>query len=395
MFDAANRLTALGADSYTYDANGNQTGKTSGGVTTTYSYDALDRLTGISGPVTASYSYNGDGLRVSKTVGGTTTTYTWDVLGLPVVLADGTEYVWGQGLISQITSSSAATYAHADGLGSIRLLTDSAGTVVGTQQYDAFGAARSQSGVQLAFGYTGEQVDAESGLVYLRARYMDLATGRLLTHDPVPGYAADPASHQAYVYVRNNPVRWRDPTGREPVGDWEQGGGGPGSAGGLSPIDMPFWGIGAAPGGGKPPKGGGGPGASSRLPARSLTAPNSLRGASPQEIEALIPPNWIREPTSGGGGTVWREIRPGSKPANRRFTGNQVRIMPGDPTAPDPLHQGPYVVVNIKGQGPIRIPLAGNPALSAAVAALGGLGGPGDGIPGAGGGSSADCEFAP
>ena len=246
-FDAANRLTASGADSYTYDANGNQTGKTAGGVTTTYSYDALDRLTGIGGPVTASYAYNGDGLRVSKTVGGTTTNYAWDVLGLPMVLSDGTEYVWGHGLISQITGAGAATYAHADGLGSIRVLTDGSGTVVGTQQYDAFGAGRGQSGAQLPFGYTGEQVDAESGLVYLRARYMDPATGRFLTVDPFPGFLDDLASQHAYAYVGNNPLRWVDPTGEDagvPLFDSEGGSGigpsGPSSGRGIRPPRIRF-----------------------------------------------------------------------------------------------------------------------------------------------------------
>lgn len=212
-FDAANRMTASGSDAYTYDANGNQSGKTVGGVTTTYSYDALDRLTDISGPTTASYTYNGDGLRVAKTVGGNTTRFTWDVLGLPQVIADGNEYVWGHGLISQVTGSGTATYAHADGLGSIRLLTDQMGAVVGTQQYDAFGAARGQTGTQLPFSYTGEQVDAESGLVYLRARYMDPSSGRFVTRDPRLGTLSEPVTQHANGYARNNPLNWIDPTG--------------------------------------------------------------------------------------------------------------------------------------------------------------------------------------
>jgi RHS repeat-associated protein len=212
-FDDANRMTASGTDSYTYDANGNQTSKTIGSVTTTYSYDALDRLTGISGPVTASYAYNGDGLRVSKTVGGTTTRFTWDVLGIGQVIADGNEYVWGHGLVGQVTAGGTATYAHADGLGSIRLLTDAMGAVVGTKQYDAFGAARSTTGLTLPFGYTGEQEGAESGLVYLRARFMDPQTARFAGKDPWPGYAVDPSSQHSYTYGRNNPNRWTDPSG--------------------------------------------------------------------------------------------------------------------------------------------------------------------------------------
>jgi YD repeat-containing protein len=61
-FDDANRITASGTDTYTYDANGNQTGKTSGSMTTTYSYDALDWLINISsGGTVGSYVYDGDG----------------------------------------------------------------------------------------------------------------------------------------------------------------------------------------------------------------------------------------------------------------------------------------------------------------------------------------------
>jgi RHS repeat-associated protein len=215
-FDNANRMTASGTDTYSYDANGNQTGKTSGGVTTTYSYDPLDRLTGISGPVAASYAYNGDGLRVSRTVSGVTTRYTWDVLGLPKVLADGNEYVWGAGLVAQVTGAGTATYVHVDGLGSVRVVTDAMGTVAGTKQYDAFGAARGTTGVTLPFGYTGEQEDAESGLVYLRARYMDPASGRFLTNDPFLGRLAAPRSLHAYSYVWNSPVRYTDPRGTDP-----------------------------------------------------------------------------------------------------------------------------------------------------------------------------------
>lgn len=217
-FDLANRLTASGATTYSYDPNGNQTGRVAGGVTTSYAYNALDQLTAVTTPTTtASYAYNGDGLRVAKTVGGTTTRFAWDHLGLPVVLADGDEYVWGQGLVSRLASGSGAlTYAHADGLGSIRLLTDGSGAVAGTKLYDAFGASRGQTGTQLSFGYTGEQEDAESGLVYLRARYLDPSTGRFLTTDPVPGTLEHPASQHGWTYVENRPLRWVDRTGESP-----------------------------------------------------------------------------------------------------------------------------------------------------------------------------------
>ena len=45
-----NQYTAIGGSSLTYDANGNLTQKTDGGVTTTYNYDLQNRLVGVSSP---------------------------------------------------------------------------------------------------------------------------------------------------------------------------------------------------------------------------------------------------------------------------------------------------------------------------------------------------------
>ena len=152
------------------------------------------------------------------------------------MLSDGTEYVWGQGLISQVTAS-ATTYAHSDGLGSLRLLTDSSGTVAGRQSFDAYGTSRSQSGVQLPFGFTGEQQDAESGLVYLRARYMDPATGRFVTRDSFGGVNSEPQSQNRYAYTTNQPTTAVDPTGRRTY--YLGGVSGDGNPEQLPPT--PFW----------------------------------------------------------------------------------------------------------------------------------------------------------
>jgi RHS repeat-associated protein len=220
-YDAANRLTAAGGDTYTFDANGNQLTRTSGGVTTTFAYDALDRMTGISGPATASYTYNGLGLRVRVTVGGVTASTAWDLAAdPPQQLVEGTvEFVRGLGneLLAAAPLGGGATTVAADALGSPRLVTDASGTVVGSTQYDAFGAVKAQSGTQAQVGFTGEQQDSESGLVYLRARYYDPRTGRFLSADPVPG-------EHPYVYANNNPLRFIDPTGRKVGGTNSTGG---------------------------------------------------------------------------------------------------------------------------------------------------------------------------
>ena len=52
-----------------------------------------------------------------------------------------------------------------------------------------------------------------TGLIYLRARWYDPATGRFLTRDPFPGLATLPTTQHPYVYVGNNPVNLVDPSG--------------------------------------------------------------------------------------------------------------------------------------------------------------------------------------
>src|SRR5690349_2733677 len=51
-------------------------------------------------------------------------------------------------------------------------------------------------------------IDAETGFVYLRARFYDPATGQFLSRDPLVALTAS-----AYGYVGGNPLNGTDPTG--------------------------------------------------------------------------------------------------------------------------------------------------------------------------------------
>ena len=62
-------------NSYSYDANGNQTTRIINALTYNLAYDAENRLVGVSGATTASYVYDGDGTRVQSVESGVTTTY--------------------------------------------------------------------------------------------------------------------------------------------------------------------------------------------------------------------------------------------------------------------------------------------------------------------------------
>ena len=178
-----------------------------------FSWDAFGRMTGLYNSGTnASYVYNGDGVRISRTINGTATSYMQDLAtDLPMVMAETTDantlrYVNGLDLIAQVDGIG-PTYYHTDGLGSTRVMTDNVGVQSATYTYDAFGTVRTQNGSgNNAFSFTGEQVDPEAELVFLRSRYYDPTIGRFISRDRMAGIDKVPQSINRYVYVSNNPI---------------------------------------------------------------------------------------------------------------------------------------------------------------------------------------------
>ena len=82
-YDDAHRLTTVTdpqgrEEQFRYDLNGNLTGD----GTTTYTWNARDQLTGLSGAATASFQYDGIGRRRARTLSGTTTNFLYDGLNL-------------------------------------------------------------------------------------------------------------------------------------------------------------------------------------------------------------------------------------------------------------------------------------------------------------------------
>jgi RHS repeat-associated protein len=99
-----------------------------------------------------------------------------------------------------------------DHLNSVRLVLDESGTVLDQIAYDAFGNIVAQLNPLLVnpILFTSREFDAETGLYYNRARYLDPSTGRWTTQDPL-GFAAGDAN--LYRYVGNTPTLLVDPSG--------------------------------------------------------------------------------------------------------------------------------------------------------------------------------------
>ena len=50
-------------------------------------------------------------------------------------------------------------------------------------------------------------------MIYLRARYYDPSIGRFTSHDIEEGEISNPLDMNRYVYCRNNPIKYVDPSG--------------------------------------------------------------------------------------------------------------------------------------------------------------------------------------
>lgn len=183
-----------------------------GGGARSLTYDQANRLVGVGSGI--SYAYDGDGQRTSKTVNGATTAEVWgQAEALPELLQAGaTSYVYGPSgrPIEQITGG-AATFLQSDQQGSIRLLTDAGGAVVGRYDYDPWGNVTKHTGSAASdLQFDGQLTDGETGYQYLRARYYDPGTGQFLQTDPL-----FPATGSRYGYSRSNPIDNDDPLGLE------------------------------------------------------------------------------------------------------------------------------------------------------------------------------------
>ena len=221
---------------YTYDNNGNQLLQTHtatiNGIPQTpivklaNTYDLFNQLitTVTSDGVTVISTYNGDGLRVGKSVNGTLTRYLYEYQR--VVLEENYlgdqigRNVYGINLLTRQVGGDILIYMY-NGHADVTALLNTAGSIVATYYYDAFGNILDQTGVlSNNILYAGYQYDSETGLYYLNARMYDPVTARFMQEDTFTGDRNDPLSLNLYTYCHNEPLMYSDPTGHSAQG-WE------------------------------------------------------------------------------------------------------------------------------------------------------------------------------
>jgi RHS repeat-associated protein len=99
-------------------------------------------------------------------------------------------------------------------LGSTRALTDINGLLTDAYAYEAFGEMIKQLGnTQNSYLFAGEQRDPNLALDYLRARYLDVNSGRFYGRDIFEGTQDSPITFNKYLYAESNSINNIDPSG--------------------------------------------------------------------------------------------------------------------------------------------------------------------------------------
>jgi RHS repeat-associated protein len=203
-WDAADELTTVGANrSYAYDAWGRTSSATVGATTVTYAFDALDRTltrTPSSGSATA-YAYTGLGQSIASATTGTSQ---------PILLAYRQE-----GPMAQKQGSTTRAYEQ-NPHGDLSVITDTAGTATGTISYDPWGTVDGAIGTdaqQSLLGYQSQPTDPTTGLTDMGTRLYDPAMGRFTERDVVFGTPTNPLTLNQYAYGADSPLVYTDPTG--------------------------------------------------------------------------------------------------------------------------------------------------------------------------------------
>ena len=224
---ATNRiLNVNGTIPVAHDAAGNLTQEGS----TTYSYDAANRLKEVGTGGQNIYGYDGDGNRVRKVSNGTNPLFMLRSSVLGQVVLEMTEtnvavrvYIYAGGKQIALKGPDANFYwTHWDHLGSTHKMTRGDGSVAYRAEYDPHGQRIlewSDIGVTTlnSHKFTGHEWDWATNLEYANARMYSHNRARFMQPYPIGLKGAslsNPQTLNRYAYVNNDPVNYLDPDGK-------------------------------------------------------------------------------------------------------------------------------------------------------------------------------------
>jgi RHS repeat-associated protein len=240
-FSAANNRVARAG--FVYDSSGNlvvEPGKS-------YKYDAEGRIVEatVAGMGTSRYFYDGKGQRVRKVVDGVATRFEYGAGGELIAERNETtgavtkDYFYKSGELFAITKEGGGyEFATSDHLGSPRAWTGPDGSLrrhdylpFGEELFAGVGIRSSgigYGGDSARQKFTGKEKDAETGLYNFIARSYSGAQSRFISPDPfnpligadhkaIAVYANQPQNWNKYSYALNQPLRYVDPDGKNPL----------------------------------------------------------------------------------------------------------------------------------------------------------------------------------
>ena len=242
--------------SYQFDLLGNRVKVLENGIATNYTSNNVNAYTSITGGLnftpqyddngnmlnddkhTYAYDFNNKLVSVDETVG----TYKYDALGRRITrnntlfyyvgdqmveeVTDGvtTSYLYGNNIDEalQMKRSSAEYYYHTNHLGSIMAVSDNRTNIIEHIEYDIYGTPSildgnkkdiSQSSIDNDLLFTGREYEMYTDDYHFRSRYYNSVVGRFYQMDSllyIDGM-------NLYKYVRNNPIKYKDPYGFHPL----------------------------------------------------------------------------------------------------------------------------------------------------------------------------------